>query len=92
MTTGQKICDLCMEWHLHAIEFLGGAVPRGCQECGISFETMRECLQNAEVRMYVVPKDGIYQLLCVSCVEKYMPKKRDLYAGTWFGDKVLNIR
>jgi hypothetical protein len=41
--------------------------------------------------MYVVQKDGIYQVLCLACVQVYAPKRRDLYKGTKFGAEVLKI-
>jgi len=41
--------------------------------------------------MYVVPKDGIYQLLCACCVRPYVGKRADLYAGTRFGKETLKL-
>jgi len=81
LTSGQNICDHCLEWHIHATDFLNGAVPAGCQACGITWEQMRERTIGDEVRLYVVPKDGIYQLLCRRCVQPYMRKRHDLYEG-----------
>jgi hypothetical protein len=87
----QRICDYCLEWHNTAIEFLaGGAIP-GCQGCGATFEFLRDSTLGEEVRMYVVPKDGIYQVLCATCVRGYLPKRADLYKGTAFGTDVLKV-
>lgn len=91
MASGQVICDDCLEWHQHALEFLGGGMPRGCQECGVSWEFLRDSTPGDEVRMYVVPKDGILQVLCAECVRAYVPKRADLYMGTKFGSEVLKI-
>jgi hypothetical protein len=92
MASGQMICDDCLDWHQHAIAFLGGAVPRGCQECGATWEKLRDADPLAVgVKMYVVPKDGIYQILCALCVAKYLPKRADIYQGTQFGSEVLKI-
>lgn len=87
LTRAQVICDYCLDWHNHAIEFLAGeSAPRGCQECGASWATLRDRTIGAEVRMYVVPKDGVYQILCPECVAPYLPKRADLYKGTAFGE------
>ena len=91
MASGQIICDDCLEWHQHAIAFLGGDIPRGCQECGATWEFLRESELSGEVRLYAVKKDGIYQLLCALCVRKYLPKIPDVYKGTQFGSEVLKI-
>lgn len=92
ITHAQVICDHCLEWHLHAIEFLNGSTaPHGCQECGRTFQLIADSTPGAEVRLYVVPKDGIYQLLCKTCVTPYLPKRADLYRGTEFGSKTLNL-
>jgi ribosomal protein S26 len=86
ITNAQTICDHCLEWHLHALDFLGGAMPRGCQVCDRDWETLRDTTPGTQVRMYVVPKDGIYQLLCASCATPYVGKRGDLYRGTQFGE------
>ena len=91
LASGQKICDYCLDWHNHAIEFLGGAVPRGCQECGATWAFLRDSTLGDEVRMYVVPRDGIYQVHCATCVAAYVAKRADLYKGTQFGSEVLKI-
>jgi hypothetical protein len=90
---GQTICDYCLEWHFRALEFLGGAVPRGCQECGRTWETMQAESPAIEmaVRVFVVQKDGIYQMLCPVCAAKYVPKRADLYQGTEFGRNTLKL-
>ena len=89
----QIICDDCIDWHNRALEFLAGAPPPGCQECGATWEFLRDSPLSVEIqlRMYVVPRDGIYQILCSECVRRYLPKRRDLYAGTQFGHGVLKI-
>jgi len=91
LAAGQTICDYCLEWHCNALEVLGGGVPRGCQECGASWELLRDSTLGVEVKVYVVPKDGIYQVLCLACVRKYTAKRADLYRGTRFGSEVLKL-
>jgi hypothetical protein len=86
----QTICDYCLDWHNHALEFLGGATPQGCQECGASWEILRDRQPGVEVRLYVVPRDGIYQLLCGLCVRPYVSARADLYRGTAYGHQ-LNL-
>jgi hypothetical protein len=80
----QTICDDCLGWHFHAQDMLGGAPPRGCQVCQRSWEILRDSTKNVEVRMYVIPKDGILQLLCRDCCQRYVAKRQDLYKGTEF--------
>jgi hypothetical protein len=85
MASGQGICDDCLDWHKHAMAFIGGeCLPRGCQGCGLTWEVLRDSTVGVEVRMYGVPKDGIYQLLCAACVRPYVARRADLYKGTQF--------
>jgi hypothetical protein len=87
----QRICDYCLDWHNKAIEFLAGRGLPGCQVCGASWEFLHDSTLGVEVRMYVVPKDGIYQILCATCVRPYVSKRADLYGGTRFGTEALNL-
>jgi len=86
------ICEYCLEWHLHALDFLGGALPNGCQGCDATRAELaeRHPLEMA-VRMYVVPKDGILQMLCGDCAGPYIGKRSDLYRGTQFGHNQLHL-
>jgi hypothetical protein len=81
----QAICDHCWEWHNRALEFLAGGQPPGCQACDATWETLRDRAAGDKVRLYCVPRDGIYQLLCAECVRPYIGKRRDLYKDTAFG-------
>lgn len=81
-------CVRCLEWHFHALDVLGGAVPQGCQECGLDWEAEKKRAINGEVRMYAVPKDGIYQLLCAGCSKKYVHKRPDMYGDSEFGKRL----
>ncbi len=88
----QCICDYCYEWHQKALAFLGGGEIPGCQICGATWGILRDAVvESVEVRMYVVPKDGIYQVLCSTCIRPYVSTRADLYAGTRFGTEVLKI-
>jgi acetone carboxylase gamma subunit len=92
LSSGQVICDYCLEWHVKAMEFLGGSVPAGCQECGRTWEQLRcEDPRALDVRIYVVPKDGILQMLCERCAAPYTAKRKDLYRDTEYG-KYLETR
>jgi hypothetical protein len=84
--SGQNWCRSCFTWHLHAVEVLHGAFPKGCQECGLLLDDLKKLSPAHEisVRMFVVPKDGIYQLLCRTCKDTYCMKRADLYKGTQF--------
>jgi len=84
------MCRRCHEWHLQALKALAGEPPSGCQECGRSFKELEELAPGGNVRMYVHPKDGLYQILCPRCSDRYVRKRRDLVKGTPFG-KELNV-
>jgi hypothetical protein len=74
-----------VSWHLHALEFRNGtAMPRGCQECGVMLADLIAALAPDEeyARLYVVPKDGILQMLCKPCMEAYLSKRKDIYGPT----------
>lgn len=85
----QRICDDCLDWHNKAIAVLAGEGVCGCQACGASWDFLRNSQIGVEVRLYVVPRDGIYQVLCATCIRKYLPMRADLYGGTRFGAEVL---
>jgi hypothetical protein len=80
----QTICDVCLDWHQRAIDVLAGNAISGCQACGATWATLRDREPGVDVRLYVVPRDGIYQVLCKACVTPYVAKRGDLYAGTAF--------
>ena len=91
LRAAQRICDDCLDWHNKAIEFMAGHPPPGCQDCGMTWEFLRDSHLGVEIRMYVVPRDGIYQILCATCVQRYLPKRADLYKGTAFGANSLKV-
>jgi hypothetical protein len=93
MVSGQIVCEYCLSWHMHALDVLGGSTPAGCQVCEKSWETMRAESPETElaVRVLVVQKDGIYQMLCQSCGGPYVEKRPDLYRGTEFGRNTLKL-
>lgn len=72
---------------MHALDVMGGAMPAGCQECGAGWE---EALGGDRMHVFIVAKDGIYQVLCSKCVTPYTEKRADLYHGTAYG-KSLNL-
>jgi hypothetical protein len=87
----QVICADCLEWHQTALEFLAGRAKPGCQCCMATWDFLRDRSPGVEIRFYVVPRDGILQLLCDSCIGPYTAKRADLYRGTAFGTTVLKI-
>ena len=91
LSSGQAICDYCLEWHNHALEVAGGTTePIGCQGCQQTWPMLKAITPGEDVPLYVVPKDGLYQLLCKQCVVPYVTTRADLYKGTEFGQH-LNI-
>lgn len=91
LQSGQIICENCLDWHFHALEFLGGHEPRGCYECLLTWRELEERTPGTQVRLYVVPKDGMLQLLCRACVAPYLPRRRELFEGTEFGREALKL-
>jgi hypothetical protein len=88
LSTGQSMCRQCFEWHNHALAILSGAVPRGCQQCGTTMRDLNALATGATVRMYVVPIDGVYGVLCAVCKDTYCRKRADLYKDTQFGQRL----
>jgi hypothetical protein len=84
-------CLRCLEWHRAALDHLAtGKTPSGCQECERSLDELSRAAGSADVKMYLHPKDGIYQVLCGTCSDRYEQKRRDLYARTSYGQKKLS--
>lgn len=88
LRSGQRMCRCCHDWHGHALAVLAGGMPRGCQECGTGIEQLHNLHGNATTRMYVVPKDGVYQVLCAACKDAYCARRADLYRDTEFGTRL----
>lgn len=84
-TGGAKICFRCIEWHDRAIRVLAGQPPDGCQECGLSFKALKDSALTGNLKMFLHVKDGIYQILCTPCSDKYEAKRRDLFGETLYG-------
>ena len=79
-------CLRCLEHHNEALELLcNGSLPRGCHECGLSIADLMARTSEADMPLYVHPKDGIYQLLCATCSDSYEQKRADLYRHTPHG-------
>lgn len=85
LSGGPVMCWHCLEWHYKALQVLAGHPPPGCQECGITFAKLAEAFPDGDIRMYVHAKDGLYQVLCKTCSDQYVPKRVDLYGDTAFG-------
>jgi hypothetical protein len=87
-TGGAKMCWHCWGWHQKVLLMLAtGKPPEGCQECGVTFDDLQAASGSGDVRMYIHPKDGIYQVLCRICSDRYVPQRVDLYRATQFGHK-----
>jgi len=84
-TGGAVMCFHCYEWHQHALRAFQGQPPPGCQECGLTFAQLSDLTPGVDIRMCVVPKDGLYQVLCKSCSDAYVRKRVDLFGDTQFG-------
>lgn len=83
------ICDHCIEWHQRAMDMLTkNRMPDGCQECNITLAALRAISPGGNAVMSLVPKDGIYQILCKTCADEYARKRRDLYGPTQYGQEM----
>jgi hypothetical protein len=80
----QPRCYQCQEWHERAVNVLNASL--GCYDCKKSWEQFRAEAGPAEVKMYIVPRDGIYQVLCRPCCDEFVRLSRALYAGTAFAE------
>ena len=78
----QPRCYRCQDWSERAAHVIDAAA--GCQECLASWQQLRERAPGADVKVYVVPSDGIYKVLCRPCCDDFVRKSRFLYAGTAF--------
>lgn len=86
------ICLHCREWHEANIAALAAnGVPKGCFECRATWAELRLRVSAGdnpdEFKMFLVPKDGIYQLLCRTCSDAYEQKRADLLRGTLYGQQ-----
>ena len=88
LLTIARMCVDCRLWHEHAMDVLAGAVPKGCQKCRVTFQQIRDGEVSADIKMYVVPLDGIYQVLCRPCCGQFVRKSRDRYKNTAFGARM----
>lgn len=88
-SSGQSICQQCIDKQRKMRDMLAGKIEYSCVECGAKPE-VKVTQSLSTVRLYAVPKDGVYQFLCNPCKDAYCIKRRDIYGGTQFG-KRLNI-
>lgn len=83
------MCRNCREAHVTQIEAFDP--PHHCMRCMRTFEQLAALTVGAHVRMYPHWKDGVYQILCQWCDEKYVQQRKDLYGPTRFGwERKLN--
>lgn len=84
---GARICLRCLESHQQALRALNtGTPPKECQECQTPFELMLPDAQgNIPMTLQMLPKDGIWQVLCMGCAAEYESKRSDLIKGTAYG-------
>ncbi|MCC7235590.1 MAG: hypothetical protein IT163_09825 [Bryobacterales bacterium] len=74
------MCLKCYTWHVVAIAQVRGIT--GCCECHSTFRQLRERTGRSGLRL--VPKDGIYQLMCEPCYGPWLLLNREQVKGTAF--------
>lgn len=79
-------CWDCYTWHRKALNVLAGDPPTECQLCGVKVADLVARYRSA--RFVLVPKDGVYQILCKPCEMVYAPKRRDLFERTPYWERV----
>lgn len=79
------LCWKCQERQNRALRIIATTPPRGCQACHVSFDTLADQTPGPQVKMFLHWKDGVLQLLCRACSDRYTPKRLDLYGDTAFG-------
>ena len=81
-------CWHCEEWHARAIDLLAyGTVPETCQGCNTPTRGLPDDGEG-NVELYLHPKDGVYQILCRTCSDRYVRQRVDLYGATEFGSEL----
>jgi hypothetical protein len=82
---GVRICLDCEQRHLEALDAMASAVFTGaCSECGKTSEQLR----SPGGQMAVHFEAGRYRMMCLECDRIYVPKRRELYAKTEFGERL----
>ncbi len=80
----QPRCYDCQDWHERTVNVIEASI--GCHECKKTWIELRDSGTGAEMKMYVVPRDGTYQVLCRPCCDEFVRLSRALYAGTAFAE------
>lgn len=87
---GDTITGYCLQCYSdHCIQI---AQIRGidlCCECKLTFTQLR-ARNGGKLRMTMVPKDGIYQLLCHICNARFEQLSKHFFKGTPYG-KAQNL-
>lgn len=92
MSCNVVMCWRCYEWHQEALYVqFQQRPPKGCQECNLSYAELEARAPDGNVRIVLVPKDGLYQVMCGTCSDAYLPKRVELFKGTQFGQEHLKV-
>ncbi len=87
---GVKICLPCEQRHLEALQAMqSGEFLGECSECGMSAEELKlrgKCGPHGEMAVHF--ENGRYRAMCVECDRTYVPKRRELYGATKFGQAI----
>jgi len=84
-------CWNCYQTHLKALALLQGSLLQGelrCKVCNVGQEELGARRAHGDIpgsRMFMHPKDGIYQELCGRCSDRYERQRLDLYGDTPYG-------
>lgn len=84
---GVKICTECEQRHLEALHAMQtGQFLGSCSECGLKAdELVAQKRVGPAGAMSVHFEGGRYRAMCIECDRTYVPKRRELYGETEFG-------
>lgn len=72
-------CHECWSWNAIEIARIRGIT--GCCDCQLTFERLKAIGR----RMFLVPKDGIYQILCQVCNDRWELLVKEMFKATRYG-------
>lgn len=85
---GVRICLECEQRHLEALKSLQACNFLGqCSECGLDATELKAQHRCGPLgQMAVHYEGGKYRAMCLVCNSSYVPKRRELYGRTEFGN------
>jgi hypothetical protein len=80
-------CFDCYRANEEALEVFANQRQPGCWECRKTIGELNRLRPETDGRMCLHRKDGLLQLLCFDCSNKYERQRLDLYGDTPYGER-----